>query len=95
MLNRTYNTRTTIVYGVHVCVYCGKIIYGYRQNSGGETYYNCCCDGAQKELTLQKQMQRSTSKYEDYKYCNYREIEKTKRRIKEKIKRQRKDRYYE
>lgn len=78
MQNRTYNTRTKRVNGVHVCIYCGKIVYGYRTNDyNSETYYNCMCEGAKAELSMEKEIKTVQKKYRHKMRYNRKAIDET------------------
>lgn len=86
-MNRTYNTRTKWVEGVRVCIYCGKIVYGYRDNGyESETFYNCNCEGAKTELLMEKEIKKIKFKYRRKLRYNKRAIDNTIQEIKAKKK---------
>lgn len=84
-MNRTYNTKTKWVEGVKICIYCGKIVYGYRDNGfESETFYNCSCEGAKAELLMEKEIKKVKFKYRKRLRYNKRAIDNTIKEIRAK-----------
>ena len=81
-MNRNYNTKTKFLEGVHVCIYCGKIVYGYRTNEfESETYYNCSCNQALLERKMESEIEDIRKRYRNKLRYNRKAIDETAKQI--------------
>lgn len=84
-MNRTYNTRTKCIEGIHICIYCGNIIYGYRTNDfESETYYNCNCWQANLERKMDIEIEKVRQRYSNKLRYNRKAIDETAKKIRSK-----------